>query len=169
MKKTHPHSVCDVAWLFLMVYFITIHSLPVSFFYYLCLSGLFRPGCPTVSACFPLPPSTLLLSPPLFSCGGKLPNRRSSDRKDGHSPAEKDGLQVNYCGDWCFKVSSLVRIVLDFKLFLLSRKSLSPGGLVSGGLGVGKLVLRTGSPRLGDPSTRACPETPGTEMLLNRS
>lgn len=49
------------------------------------------------------------------------------------------------------------------------RKSLSPGGLVSGGLGVGKLVLRTGSPRLGDPSTRACPETPGTEMLLNRS
>ncbi|KAJ4926168.1 hypothetical protein JOQ06_008351 [Pogonophryne albipinna] len=49
------------------------------------------------------------------------------------------------------------------------RKSLSPGGFVAGGLGVGKLVLRTGSPRLGDTSTRACPETPGTEMLLNRS
>ncbi|XP_074473159.1 roquin-2 isoform X1 [Sebastes fasciatus] len=47
------------------------------------------------------------------------------------------------------------------------RKSLSPGGLVSGGLG--KLVLRTGPPRLGDASTRACPETPGTEMLLNGS
>ncbi|XP_062290860.1 roquin-2 [Scomber scombrus] len=49
------------------------------------------------------------------------------------------------------------------------RKSLSPGGLVSGGLGVGKLVLRTGPPRLGDSSTRVCPETPGTEMLLNGS
>lgn len=139
------------------------------FFFDLCLSGVFRPGRPTVSGCFPLPPSTLLLSSPLFSCGGALPNRRSSDWKYGHSPAEKDGLQVNYCSDWCFKVSSLVRIVLDFQLFLLFRKSLSPGGFVSGGLGVGKLVLRTGSPRLGDTSTRACPETPGTEMLLNRS
>ncbi|XP_040914789.1 roquin-2 isoform X1 [Toxotes jaculatrix] len=49
------------------------------------------------------------------------------------------------------------------------RKSLSPGGLVSGGLGVGKLVLRTGPSRLGETSTRACPETPGTEMLLNGS
>ncbi|XP_069559170.1 roquin-2 isoform X1 [Brachyistius frenatus] len=47
------------------------------------------------------------------------------------------------------------------------RKSLSPGGLVSGGLGIGKLVLRTGPPRLGDTSNRACPKTPGTEMLLN--
>ncbi|KAM4527824.1 roquin-2 isoform 3-T7 [Odontesthes bonariensis] len=47
------------------------------------------------------------------------------------------------------------------------RKSLSPGGLVSGGLGIGKLVLRAGPPRLGDASTRACPETP--EMLLNGS
>ncbi|XP_053267347.1 roquin-2 isoform X2 [Pleuronectes platessa] len=43
------------------------------------------------------------------------------------------------------------------------RKSLSPGRLVSRGLGVGKLVLRTGPPRLGDTST------PGTEMLLNGS
>ncbi|XP_034752331.1 roquin-2 isoform X1 [Etheostoma cragini] len=49
------------------------------------------------------------------------------------------------------------------------RKSLSPGGLVSGGLGAGKLVLRTGPPRLGDTSTRACPKMPGTEMLLNGS
>lgn len=49
------------------------------------------------------------------------------------------------------------------------RRSLSPRGLVSGGLGVGKLVLRTGPPRLGDTSTRACPETPVTEMLLNGS
>ncbi|KAM3873804.1 roquin-2 [Diretmus argenteus] len=49
------------------------------------------------------------------------------------------------------------------------RKSLSPGGLVSGGLGVGKLVMRTGPPRLGDTTTRGCPETPGTEMLLNGS
>ncbi|KAM6902410.1 roquin-2 isoform 1-T2 [Xenentodon cancila] len=49
------------------------------------------------------------------------------------------------------------------------RKSLSPGGLVSGGLGIGKLVLRTGPPRLGDASTRTCPEPPGTEMLLNGS
>ncbi|XP_029024740.1 roquin-2 isoform X3 [Betta splendens] len=47
------------------------------------------------------------------------------------------------------------------------RKSLSPGGLVSGSLGVGKLVLRTGPPRLGDTSTRACAEMPGTEMLLS--
>ncbi|KAM9735053.1 roquin-2 isoform 2-T5 [Menidia menidia] len=47
------------------------------------------------------------------------------------------------------------------------RKSLSPGGLVSGGLGIGKLVLRTGPPRLGDAATRACPET--AEMLLNGS
>ncbi|XP_068608881.1 roquin-2 [Brachionichthys hirsutus] len=49
------------------------------------------------------------------------------------------------------------------------RKSLSPGGLVSGGLGMGKLLLRTGPPRPGDPSTRACPDTPATEMLLNGS
>lgn len=48
------------------------------------------------------------------------------------------------------------------------RKSLSPGGLVSGGLGVGKLLLRTGPPSLGDTtSTRACPETSVAEMLLN--
>ncbi|XP_019937489.2 roquin-2 isoform X1 [Paralichthys olivaceus] len=43
------------------------------------------------------------------------------------------------------------------------RKSLSPGGLVSRGLGVGKLVLRTGPSRLGDTSTAS------TEMLLNGS
>lgn len=49
------------------------------------------------------------------------------------------------------------------------RKSLSPGGLVSGGLGVGKLVMRTGPPRLGDTSARTCSETPVTEMLLNGS
>ncbi|XP_074546434.1 roquin-2 isoform X1 [Halichoeres trimaculatus] len=50
------------------------------------------------------------------------------------------------------------------------RKSLSPGGLVSGGLGVGKLLMRTGPPRIGDTSsTRVCPETPVTEMLLNGS
>ncbi|XP_070706298.1 roquin-2 [Pempheris klunzingeri] len=49
------------------------------------------------------------------------------------------------------------------------RKCLSPGGLVSGGLGVGKLVLRTGPPRLGDASARACSEAPVTEMLLNGS
>uniref|UniRef100_A0A3P9GZZ0 RING-type E3 ubiquitin transferase n=1 Tax=Oryzias latipes TaxID=8090 RepID=A0A3P9GZZ0_ORYLA len=48
------------------------------------------------------------------------------------------------------------------------RKSLSPGGLVSGGLGVGMLVLRTGPPQLGDV-TRPCPEKAPTEMLLNRS
>lgn len=47
------------------------------------------------------------------------------------------------------------------------RKSLSPGGLVSGGLGIAK--LQVGPPRLGDTSTRACPETPGPEMLLNGS
>ncbi|KAE8285160.1 Roquin-2 [Larimichthys crocea] len=45
----------------------------------------------------------------------------------------------------------------------------SPGGLVSARLGVGKPVLRTGPPRLGDTSTRACPETTVTEMLLNGS
>ncbi|CAF93161.1 unnamed protein product [Tetraodon nigroviridis] len=39
------------------------------------------------------------------------------------------------------------------------RRSLSPGGLASGGLGVGKLVLQSGSPRLEDASARACPET----------
>ncbi|XP_047425697.1 roquin-2 isoform X1 [Mugil cephalus] len=49
------------------------------------------------------------------------------------------------------------------------RRSLSPGGLVSGGLGIGKLVLRTGPPRPGNSSTRACPETPSTEMLINGS
>ncbi|XP_019727555.1 roquin-2 isoform X2 [Hippocampus comes] len=50
------------------------------------------------------------------------------------------------------------------------RKSLSPIGLVSGGLAVGKLVLRTGTPRPGgDSSPRSCPEAPGTEMLLSGS
>lgn len=47
------------------------------------------------------------------------------------------------------------------------RKSLSPAGLVSGGLGIGK--LQAGPPRLGDTSTRACPEIPGPEILLNGS
>lgn len=50
-----------------------------------------------------------------------------------------------------------------------SRKSLSPGRLASGGLGVGKLVLQSGAPRLEDASTLACPETPVTEMLLDVS
>uniref|UniRef100_A0A1A8PRC0 Ring finger and CCCH-type domains 2 n=3 Tax=Nothobranchius rachovii TaxID=451742 RepID=A0A1A8PRC0_9TELE len=49
------------------------------------------------------------------------------------------------------------------------RKSMSPGGLASGGLGIGKLVLRTGPPQLGNASNRVCSETPGTEMLLNGS
>ncbi|XP_061656210.1 roquin-2 isoform X2 [Phyllopteryx taeniolatus] len=50
------------------------------------------------------------------------------------------------------------------------RKSLSPVGLVSGGLAVGKLVLRTGTPRPGgDSSPCSCPETPGAEMLLSGS
>lgn len=155
-----------------LIIFLTYRHL-----YHLILSGVFRPGHPTVSGCFPPPPATLLLSPPLFSCGGAPPNRGSFDRKDGRSPAEKDGLQVIYHGNRCFTGSPSVRVVFDLTLtslchsflpvFLLPRKSLSPGGLVSGGLG--KLVLRTGPPRLGDASTRACPETPGTEMLLNGS
>ncbi|XP_056875478.1 roquin-2 isoform X4 [Takifugu flavidus] len=49
------------------------------------------------------------------------------------------------------------------------RKSLSPGRLASGGLGVGKLVLQSGSARLEGASTLACPETPVTEMLLDVS
>lgn len=72
-----------------------------------------------------------------------------------------------------FFLFSILPFLRPFFSFLPSslfpRKSLSPGGLVSGGLGVGKLVLRTGPPRLGDTSARACPETPGTEMLLNGS
>ncbi|CDQ76215.1 unnamed protein product [Oncorhynchus mykiss] len=46
------------------------------------------------------------------------------------------------------------------------RKSLSPAGLGSGGLSVGKLMMRTGPPRLGDMGPR--PNT-GPEMLLNGS
>ncbi|XP_037340421.2 roquin-2 isoform X1 [Pungitius pungitius] len=49
------------------------------------------------------------------------------------------------------------------------RRSLSPGGLVSGGLSVGRLVLRAGPQRPGDAAARARPEAPGTEMLLNGS
>ncbi|KAM9306738.1 roquin-2 isoform 1-T2 [Pholidichthys leucotaenia] len=49
------------------------------------------------------------------------------------------------------------------------RKSLSPGGLVSGGLGMGTLVLRTGPPPLGDATRLTNPENSGTEMLLNGS
>uniref|UniRef100_A0A8C7RTU8 RING-type E3 ubiquitin transferase n=1 Tax=Oncorhynchus mykiss TaxID=8022 RepID=A0A8C7RTU8_ONCMY len=49
---------------------------------------------------------------------------------------------------------------------LCSRKSLSPAGLGSGGLSVGKLMMRTGPPRLGDMGPR--PNT-GPEMLLNGS
>lgn len=49
------------------------------------------------------------------------------------------------------------------------RKSLSPGGFVSGGLGMGKLVLRAGPSHLGDTSSRACSEMPVTEVLLNGS
>ncbi|CAL8321288.1 unnamed protein product [Lota lota] len=44
----------------------------------------------------------------------------------------------------------------------------SPGGLMSGGLGVGKLMLRTRPPRRGN--TGSCPSTTlGAEMLLNGS
>ncbi|XP_057674527.1 roquin-2 isoform X2 [Corythoichthys intestinalis] len=50
------------------------------------------------------------------------------------------------------------------------RKSLSPVGLPSGGLAVGKLVLRTGTPRPSDESSpRSCPKTHGAEMLLSGS
>uniref|UniRef100_A0A3B4BMR6 RING-type E3 ubiquitin transferase n=1 Tax=Periophthalmus magnuspinnatus TaxID=409849 RepID=A0A3B4BMR6_9GOBI len=50
------------------------------------------------------------------------------------------------------------------------RKSVSPGGIVSGGLSVGKLVLRTGPPHLGDSSSCACSEIPvTTAVLLNGS
>ncbi|XP_030623235.1 roquin-2 [Chanos chanos] len=45
------------------------------------------------------------------------------------------------------------------------RKSLSPGGLVSGGLSVGKLALKTGSPRADDTAH----PSPVAEMLLNGS
>ena len=158
-----------IIFLFFIIFLCYHHHV-----YHVILSGVFRPGHPTVSGCFPPPPTTLLLSPPFFSCGGAPPNRGSFDRKDGRSPAEKDGLQVIYHGNRCFTGPPSVRVVFDLTLislfhsflplFLLPRKSLSPGGL-----GVGKLVLRTGPPRLGDASTRACPETPGTEMLLNGS
>lgn len=37
------------------------------------------------------------------------------------------------------------------------------------GLDVGKLVLRTGPPHLGDTSSCACSEAPATGMLLNGS
>lgn len=62
----------------------------------LCLAGVFRSGHPTVSGCLPPPPTSLLISPPLVPRGGAPPNRQSFRRKDGCSPVEKDGLQVNY-------------------------------------------------------------------------
>uniref|UniRef100_A0A3Q3LCT0 RING-type E3 ubiquitin transferase n=1 Tax=Labrus bergylta TaxID=56723 RepID=A0A3Q3LCT0_9LABR len=68
-----------------------------------------------------------------------------------------------------FLLSSLPSLFPSI-LCLFSRKSLSPGGLVSGGLGVCKLLMRTGPPRLGDTTaTRVCPETSVTGMLLNGS
>lgn len=47
------------------------------------------------------------------------------------------------------------------------RKSVSPSGLVSGGLSVGKLMLQTISPHLGHTSSCTCSEMPVTELLLN--
>uniref|UniRef100_A0A8C6UA44 Ring finger and CCCH-type domains 2 n=1 Tax=Neogobius melanostomus TaxID=47308 RepID=A0A8C6UA44_9GOBI len=49
------------------------------------------------------------------------------------------------------------------------RKSISPSGLVSGGLNVGKLMLRAGPPILSDTSSCTCPEMPMSEVLLNGS
>ncbi|XP_072311436.1 roquin-2 isoform X2 [Eucyclogobius newberryi] len=50
------------------------------------------------------------------------------------------------------------------------RKSVTPSGIVSGDLGVGKLVLRTGPPHLGDTTSCACSEmTASTAVLLNGS
>lgn len=133
------------------------------------LSGVSRLDHPTVSGCFPPPPASLLLSPSRFSCGGAPPNGGSFDRKDRRAPAEKDGVQVNNHEPVVF-FASMTWLVLPLShsllpLLLSSRKSIPPGGLVSGGLGVGKLVLRAGPPRLVD----ACPEAPVTEMLLNGS
>lgn len=91
--------------------------------------------------------ATRLLPPP---CSSPL----LSSPVEEHS--QRDGLSAEKMDAHLFKKMAF-------------RKSLSPGGLVSGGLGIGKLVLRTGPPRLGDASTRTCPETPGTEMLLNGS
>lgn len=49
------------------------------------------------------------------------------------------------------------------------RKSVSPGGQVSGSLSVGKLMLQTGPPHLDDTSFCTAPETSVTELLLKGS
>ncbi len=92
-------------------------SLIIFGLYHLCLSGVFRPGHPTVSGCFPSPRSSLHLSPSLFSCGGTTPNRGSFDRKDGRSPAEKDGLQVSYHDNQHFTGSESLLVHSSYSLF----------------------------------------------------
>lgn len=156
-----------------------------------CFLGISRSAQSTISGWFPPPPTSLLISPALLLCRGTSPDWRSHNRKDGCSSSEKDGLQVNYhlvlqdrlafsclCEHWLtisgFLILSFLLTFLPSPLYLFYfilffRKSLSPVGLTSGCLGIGKLVLRHGPPQLGGASTRACPETPGTEMALNES
>lgn len=59
----------------------------IAFFFFYHPPGVFRPGHTTVSGCLPPPPTSLFLSPSLFSCGGPPPNRGSFNRKDRCSPA----------------------------------------------------------------------------------
>lgn len=66
------------------------------------LPGVFGTGRPTVSWCFPPPPTSLLLPFSSVLRGGATPNGRSLARKGGRPPAEKDGLQVSYHGNRCY-------------------------------------------------------------------
>lgn len=67
------------------------------------------------------------------------------------------------------EVSSSDKIDILLHKKMAFRKSVSPGGLVSGGLSMGNLILRTGPPHLGDTSSCTCSEMSGTEVLLNGS
>lgn len=65
------------------------------------------------------------------------------------------------------EISSLDKMDVLLQKKMAFRKSVSPGGLVPGGLSVGKLMLQTVSPHLGHTSPCTCSEMPPTELLLN--
>lgn len=126
-----------------------------------------------------------LLPPPLPSSGGVSTHRGSSDRQDGRSPAEEDGLQVNYhvnqgstggpAHRGSFDLAS-TPLFHSFSTFLLPPPSLSLSVFKEvcvsrrrSGCRQACAAYRTSATGGGDTSTRACPEAPGTKMLLSGS
>lgn len=86
--------------------------------------GVSRPDHPT--GYFPPPSTPLLLSSTFFSPGGA--NRRSSDRKDGCSSDEEDGLQVKTLKQFISGISCVHSLTPFFLSSCCAESLWLPGG-----------------------------------------